>query len=198
MKILKTDNDKEIHESLNVNLKNALHTALLLMPETFNLEELFLCITNLSYHGDVRRSIGAEDKSKVFNIVKPNYDHFYELYKPLIQKECAHFLHFNEFTMQIDQDKSSHSIYHNLNFLPKNLLQIIINKCVHLRQYQDMEEIVFKLATRADLKVIINLAINHIVQRTSFTQTLKGFFTAGILKSINYTARKFKKVFIKT
>ena len=61
-----------------------------------------------------------------------------------------------------------------------------------------MEEIVFKLATRADLKVIINLAINHIVQRTSFTQTLKGFFTAGILKSINYTARKFKKVFIKT
>ena len=70
-------------------------------------------------------------------------------------------------------------------------------KSVKLRQYQDMEEIVFKLATRSDLKIIINNAINYIVQNNSITQTIKGLFTAGIVKSINYSARKFKKMFIK-
>ena len=197
VKMLKTDNQKDIHDSLNVNIKNAFHTALLLLPETFSLEELFLCITNLSYHGDVRRTIGAEDKSKVLNIVKPNFDHFYELYKPIIQKENVNFLHLNEITLKVDQDKGAHSIYHNLNFLPKNLLQIMTTRSVKLRQYQDMEELVFKLATRADLKIIINNAINYIVQRNSISQTIKGLFTAGVVKSINYSARKFKKMFKK-
>jgi mitochondrial translocator assembly and maintenance protein 41 len=197
VKILKNDNERDILDSLNVNSKNAFHTALLLLPESFSLEELFLCITNLSYHGDVRRTIGAEDKSKVLNIVKPNFDHFYELYKPLIQKENANFLHLNEVTFKMQQDKGAQSIYHNLNFLPKNLLQIMTTKSVKLRQYQDMEEIVFKLATRGDLKIIINNAINYIVRKNSLTQTIKGFFTAGIVKSINYTARKFQKMFTK-
>jgi translocator assembly and maintenance protein 41 len=194
--ILKNDNDRQVCNSLNINLKNALHTALLLLPETFSLEELFLCITNLSYHGDLRMSLGAENKNKIVNIVKPNFEHFYNLYKPLILKETPYFLHLNEHTMQLSQDKSSNSIYHNLNFLPKNLLQTVINKCIHLRQYQDTEEVVFKLATRMDLKFIINKAINCIVQKVSTTQAIKGLFTAGVVKSVNYSARKFKKMLI--
>lgn len=188
-----SDLDRQVSSALNTNLKNALHTALLMLPETFTLEELFTCICNLSYQGDVRMSLGVENKNKVNNIIKPNFEHFYQLYKPLILKETI-YLHLNENTMILNQDLSSNGIHHNLYFLPKNLIQTIIKKSIQIRQYQDTEEIIFKLATRLDVKEIIRNAVNNIVQSTSTSQTIKGLFTAGIMKSINYSTRKIKKI----
>jgi translocator assembly and maintenance protein 41 len=190
VKILK--NDLQQVNALQTNLKSALHVSLLLLPEKFKFEDLFLKITSLSYNGDFRMFIG-ENKDKIRNIVEPNYEHFHSLYKPLILKE-SQFVHFNESTMSLSQDKSKKAIYHNLYFLPRNLMQSLIRSSMNVRQYQDTEEILIKLANRYDIVSVLNKALVDLVRYVSITQAAKGFFTAGMFKSIRYASRKLRKM----
>ncbi|KAG9247651.1 mitochondrial matrix Mmp37-domain-containing protein [Calycina marina] len=68
-----------------VNLISALRTALLLLPPQFTEQELYGTIASISYLGDPRMSLPAEDPSKVANIVGNNLPNFRKLYSPLIE-----------------------------------------------------------------------------------------------------------------
>lgn len=68
-----------------VNLLSALRVALLLLPEEFTEFELYTTIAGISYMGDLRMSLPAEDPGKVKNIVKGQMDYFRRLYAPLIE-----------------------------------------------------------------------------------------------------------------
>ena len=46
--------DRELHLAMRMNLKNALHTALLMLPEKFPERMLFDKICGISYRGDFR------------------------------------------------------------------------------------------------------------------------------------------------
>lgn len=45
--------DEELHSALKINLYAALHTALLLLPESFSEEELYLALAGISYTGQL-------------------------------------------------------------------------------------------------------------------------------------------------
>ncbi|KAJ5167162.1 Phosphatidate cytidylyltransferase [Penicillium canariense] len=67
-----------------MNLLSALRVALLLLPERFSEFELYSTIAGISYMGDLRMVLPAEDPAKVHNIVSGQMAHFRRLYAPLI------------------------------------------------------------------------------------------------------------------
>lgn len=186
--------NKSIELALQTNLKNALHATLLLMPEKFSLLELFTTIASLSYSGDFRMIIG-EDKNKVNNIVVPQLDKFTHLYKPYIIKECfEEHLDCNFESGQLTQNLDQNTVYHHLNMLPKNLIHTMINRKFKTTHYYDLEEYIFKLTNRIDYKEIIMDSIASIVKYSSAVQSIKGVFSAGLFKTVNYSLRKLKKM----
>lgn len=68
-----------------MNLLSALRVALLLLPERFSEFELYSTIAGISYMGDLRMVLPAEDPGKVRNIVSGQMAHFRRLYAPLIE-----------------------------------------------------------------------------------------------------------------
>lgn len=68
-----------------VNLLSALRVALLLLPEEFTEFQLYSTIAGISYMGDLRMSLPAEDPRKINNIVCGQMDYFRRLYAPLIE-----------------------------------------------------------------------------------------------------------------
>jgi translocator assembly and maintenance protein 41 len=68
-----------------VNLLSALRVALLLLPEEFTEFQLYCTIAGISYMGDLRMALPAEDPGKVNNIVTGQMDYFRRLYAPLIE-----------------------------------------------------------------------------------------------------------------
>lgn len=68
-----------------MNLLSAVRVALLLLPEEFTEFELYSTIAGMSYMGDIRMSLPAEDPRKVRNIVFGQMANFRRLYAPLIE-----------------------------------------------------------------------------------------------------------------
>ena len=83
VKILR--DDPRIRLANQINLISAVRTALLLLPETFTEQSLYNTIAGISYLGDPRMSLGAENLNKVSNIVKHQLPNFRRLYAPLIE-----------------------------------------------------------------------------------------------------------------
>jgi translocator assembly and maintenance protein 41 len=187
--------NKSLELALKTNLKNALHTALLLMPEKFTLTDLFICITALSYSGDFRMVIG-ENKNKCENIVLAQLSRFTELYKPYLIKESVDdYLLCNFDTGHLRQRQDKNTIFHHFNQLPKNLIQTIVNLNFKTTHYYDLEEYIMKLTNRIDYRDIVSNAVKTIVQGSSLSQSAKGLLTAGFFKSLTYSSRKLQKMF---
>jgi translocator assembly and maintenance protein 41 len=180
--------------AFQTNLQNALHTSLLLLPERFSLEELFVMITSLSYMGDFRMIVG-ENKNKCVNIVKPQVPAFTDLYKAYILKECIEDYLLCDFENgQCVQRSDQQTVYRHLNLLPKNLIQTIINLKFRTSQYHDLEEYIYKLTNRVDYKDIVAQSVASIVRYSSVIQSAKGVLSAGLVKTASYSMRKLKKM----
>ncbi|KAE8153923.1 mitochondrial matrix Mmp37-domain-containing protein [Aspergillus avenaceus] len=67
-----------------MNLLSAVRVALLLLPAEFTEFELYSTIAGISYTGDLRMVLPAEDPRKVRNIVSGQIANFRRLYAPLI------------------------------------------------------------------------------------------------------------------
>ncbi|CAD6184101.1 unnamed protein product [Caenorhabditis auriculariae] len=175
------------------NRRSALHAALLLLPDSFSLKELFNKIVSLSYVGDFRMIVG-EDKNKVAKIVDGSFPQLFQTYEPLMNDDAR--LSFSSVTEKVMQDASTAAVYHRLNLLPSevvNRLQKSWNK-KHNRQ-RDTEEVLFSLSHRHDVGVTLETAISSIIRPSSLSQTAKNAVSAGLVKSIIYSSAKMLKMF---
>ncbi|KAL8775596.1 MAG: hypothetical protein Q9209_000092 [Squamulea sp. 1 TL-2023] len=83
VKILR--DDPRVRLANQINLISAVRTALLLLPSDFSEQELYGTIAGLSYLGDPRMALPAENPNKVANIIKYQLPNFRRLYAPLIE-----------------------------------------------------------------------------------------------------------------
>ncbi|CAG8798047.1 21204_t:CDS:2, partial [Racocetra persica] len=109
--------DARVRLSQQVNLANALRTALLMLPKDFSEEQLYLTITGLSYEGDFRKYVG-ENPHKIKNIVSRQADTFKILYGSLIQGFSNVAFVSNS---KLQQDDNPKARAHLLEKLPRAL-----------------------------------------------------------------------------
>lgn len=193
VEIIKQTNSSQLQNALQCNLRSAVHTALLILPETFSEYEFYFAISNLSYAGDFRMTFG-ENKNKVRNIVQPQLLSFRELYKPILQQFHT-YVDFPTGDAQCHQDIHPETKLHHLMQLPMVPQQRIVKFWNHGGLQQDMEDVLRAVAYDIDCAVILRQILKDLVWQSSVRQSLKGIMTAGFLKSIRYSAKKIAKMF---
>ena len=190
--VLRNDSD---HSSLNLalstNLQSAVHTSLLLLPEQFSEEDLYITVAGLSYTGDFRMTVG-ENRDKVRNIVRPNVERFRSLYESVVKNE--EHLYWNESSGTLEQSLSAVSTYHHLNLLPKSLMFRLVNARSADGRHRDTEQVLRSLANDSECRNVVRTCVSAIVRKSSMSQTAKGLLTAGLTKSLRYGMSKLKKM----
>lgn len=179
--------NKEIIEDLEKNRDNALHFALLRLEKEFTYFDLFETIAGISYYGDFRMFFG-EKKNKVQNIVEPQLEAFLKLYAPNLKKlsEYVDVPNLNRISdKRIKQDKSHDVTFMHLEALPTKIKEMI----------KEMEKSHAKLAHSSELQSILKSALGSLNWQSSVEQSAKNILTAGIVKSLRYSARKAMKTF---
>ncbi|XP_031623714.1 phosphatidate cytidylyltransferase, mitochondrial [Contarinia nasturtii] len=179
-------NDPELIENLAKNFENALHTALLQLPQEFSYFQLFHAIAKISYTGDFRMYFG-ERKDKIYNIVDAQLEDFLKLYKRQLRalSDCVHVPDLSKTSnAKIQQCKSRETTLKHLQALPERVLDI-------LKMTNGSVEAL------PDIPKELHTALVNINWENSVGQSMKNIPTAGIFKSIKYAGRKAMKTFSK-
>ncbi|VDO18883.1 unnamed protein product [Heligmosomoides polygyrus] len=172
------------------NRRSALQAALLLLPDSFSLEELYQKLVSLSYMGDFRMFVG-EDKDKVRKIVQGSMEELWNVYEPFLANDSRLVVQ-NE---KVLQDGSTAAILHRLNLLPSTVLNAIQKNWNKRNKWQkDTEEVLFSLAHRHDVTLHVEGAIASIVAPAAISQTLKNAASAGFSRSVLYGIAKLTKM----
>jgi translocator assembly and maintenance protein 41 len=203
VRVLRGDGHVGLREDSESNLRAALATAVLMLPQSFDEQTLYevwphivYCsflpsfqhslhhraqtVVSLSYAGDVRMGVG-ESTSKMRNIVSPNLEVFRDLYAP-------HLCHLRQegFIGCLSKEGTSRRFKHNatdgdLRHRLIGELPSVLKSAVQTRH-----------AGASDLPsgLVIQAALCALVRRSSAAQTAKGILTAGFAKSAQYATSK--------
>ena len=165
--------DEEIEKANEVNKKNALTVALLLLDkENPKLIDLYEKICSLSYMGDSRKSFKAEDPNKIKKIASGSKEHFNKEFK----EKTTLFTCDKEENIKIDYDKT----FKMIKYLPDDLK----NK---IDEYGGTKDNIDKV------REAIKDYLTKIIKSSSLGQTKKGILTTGPKNSIVYALSKLKK-----
>lgn len=195
VEILTPPTSESLRKAIKINHQSAVHASLLLLDEQFTEESLLLTITGLSYLGDFRMIFG-EDKDKVANIVRGNFEAFRDLYYPfLFNPSTERLLHWNSNSKTFSQDLNPAVILHHLNLLPKCVQRELYLKWSKKGTSHDVEDVLQHLSRRGfSISEKVRSAVGNIVWRSSWSQSVKGIATAGVVKSLSYSSRKVVKM----
>lgn len=187
------------------NMRSAFSTSLLLLPEEFSEFELFKTMTGISYCGDVRTIVGAEDPMKVDRIVTNSMVPLREMYNTQITEmlqmtssnsEEAHFSRKG-----IIRD---HDLWQQIPIEP-------LKECASLLSLRHGDicvkskgRIVRALNDACGgqcsygrsptfLKEILRKSLYNIVFRSSLRMISHAALTTNVMKSIQYTLTKLLK-----
>ena len=188
VRILGMSKDQQLALALRTNLRHAATTALLCLPVTFSEIEFYLQVACLSYMGDFRMTFG-EDKNKVDNIVFSNIASFRDLY--------SHVLDNLALERQERIDANGCNVHHIRNITKRSDLIRVLPS--HLKQkisklLKTETELEPSVMQEVNMASVVQSAVSSIVSESSWSQSLKGIVTAGVLKSIRYSAAKVVKM----
>lgn len=210
--LISSDEILELQEIYN--LQYAMATSLLLMSEkdmflsktgsgantlSIPIADLYETISEISYMGDPRVVTGAEDPNKIAKLVKSKG-----------QIERFHTLYENQF-QTLEKEGILHRNYSSTDakgWIDINLMDISTRNALFLKLppklQKDTQEF-FPLSssytgstTSTSSSVVVSSQIlKHslakIVGPPARIQSIKGLFTAGLVKSVRYAAAKFRK-----
>ena len=185
----RNDRADEIEEAQRINLLSAVSASLLLYNNnTVPVSQLYNTIASLSYTGDFRMQTGAEDPNKVKKLVETPgmlelWDDKYSDTLDNLQKLGLISVSNGSKEKQLETNLSDVAIR-------KQLVQHLPSR---LRKHSD------SIAGSADNKgsSILREELANIVSPAAKSQSIKGFFTAGVVKSWRYALAKLKKGRIK-
>lgn len=142
--------DPRVRLTQQVNLTSAIRAALLTLPEKFTETELFEGIASISYGGDIRMFLPAENRNKVGNIVQNQGPQFKELYYRLVTGLPG--VHWENHCRSIVQDTSPNARLAHLRKLPSGLLKSVASPPQHP---EETAEYWAKLSARPDLTSLV-------------------------------------------
>lgn len=214
--------DARVRLAQQVNLASALRTALLLLPNEFTEVELYTRIASLSYTGDFRMSVpGGENSNKVRNIVLNQREEFRRLYAGLMRNlGTLSIEQVRENRFKIVQDNSVSTRASYAARLPKCLrqrvqdhytlqphldpafLKLSLSKTLntvprtpsHIEREKTLNDFWRAAVQRDDFGEVLLKNIAQTVKGPSWSQSIKGIYTAGFTRTIRYVGAKIGKV----
>ncbi|KAK6515701.1 Mitochondrial translocator assembly and maintenance protein 41 [Arthrobotrys megalospora] len=217
VKILR--DDARVRLANQANLLSALRVALLLLPEQFTEQQLYHTIAGISYLGDPRMNLFTENPHKVANIVSNQLPNFRRLYSPLVDT-LPNLVFKNDPKSNVPKDTilvQDMDVVRRGNMvrrLPKTfrkrlyfqyqrkwqIPQLEYEKLVGTSEEQEMMEGrqggEFEQRIAADMENIrkeVKTVIKGTINWPSTSQSFKGFFTTGFVKTWKYLGEKIKK-----
>ncbi|KAJ3262068.1 DnaJ sub B member 13 [Boothiomyces macroporosus] len=194
VKILR--DDAKVKLATKQNLENAVRVALLMLPERFTEEDLFLKIAGLSYRGDFRMLFG-ENPHKVYNIVYAQMDAFHEKYVDIIT-ELPNVNYLADGSLE--QDMSIKLRGNLIQKLPKNFQTLLqhhylwsISKAGGKSVNREEPFYSQGIADSPYVSNCVAKTVRDIVGQPAITQSIKGIFTAGLSRTFKYSMEKFNK-----
>ncbi|KAI9599587.1 mitochondrial matrix Mmp37 [Syncephalis fuscata] len=191
--------DYRVRLANRVNRLHAMRAALLLLPNQFTTEELFMTVAGLSFTGDFRMQMGGEHPDKVANIVRAQIEYFRKLYAPIIQRLDDHIVTKGE--DRFEQNDNPEARAQLIRQLPERFYQRMLLEHKHWlvnenrrRDYvADEPKLSQAIAQSPALSVYVRQGIHKTVRWPAISQSLKGVVTAGIVPSIRYGLAKLRK-----
>ncbi|KAF7346337.1 Kinesin-like protein [Mycena sanguinolenta] len=189
--------DARVRLTQQVNLTSAVRAALLTLPGEFSETQLFERIAGISYLGDPRMMLPAENRGKVANIVRGQAPQFKELYHRLVVGLPG--VHWPAHLSTIQQDTTPHARAAHLKKLPSNLLTGVRNSydrsgAASATPYEADESAYWvRLAGDDRLPATLGGELKRIVRYPATVQSFKGIVSAGVGKSMQYSAAKIGK-----
>ncbi|CEP03068.1 hypothetical protein PBRA_009286 [Plasmodiophora brassicae] len=197
------------------NLRQAFLSALVMQPARFTEHDLFMTIAGLSYSGDIRMHIGrrarimmcasrvftvppdpgmGENPRKVANIVNVNRDGFRRLYAPCFEyADRLGYLRPEADGSRFQRVLDLHHLCGMFARLPDHLRDLCFRECRAVGDATQAASWRHALVSVESAARVLRRCIGRIGQRASFWQTLKGVYSAGVAKSIQYAYRKVAK-----
>lgn len=203
--------DARVRLTQQVNLTSAVRAALLTLPAEFSESQLFERIAGISYGGDPRMILPAENRGKVGNIARKQAPQFKELYHRLVVGLPG--VHWPAHSQEIQQDTNPRARAAHLKKLPSHLLEGVKNSYLRaetpafeadesaywVRLASDeklplvLTEGPFSFVYLRGLVLIRTLEMGRIVRYPATVQMLKGIASAGLGKSVRYSSAKIGK-----
>jgi len=184
--------DARVRLTQQVNLTSAVRTALLTLPAEFNETALFEAIAGISYSGDPRMLLPAENRGKVANIVRKQAPQFRELYHRLVVGLPG--VHWPAGASTVQQDVGANARAAHLKKLPSALLARVKSQYTNISDVDEGSTAYWqKMAGDERLPQIITNELKYTVRGPATMQTLKGLVSSGPAQSLRYTTEKVGK-----